>query len=104
MMLTFLAFAGTFLGMPIVTFLPVVAKSIFGLEREGLRVDDDHVRPRLGDRRAGRRGDGARGEEGEGRAEAAARVRRAAGRLRVLALAAAVAASSRSAPASASSA
>ena len=30
-LLTFLAFAGTFLGMPIVTFLPVVAKSIFGL-------------------------------------------------------------------------
>lgn len=35
MMLTFLAFAGTFLGMPIVTFLPVVAKSIFGLEAKG---------------------------------------------------------------------
>lgn len=34
-MLTFLAFAGTFLGMPIVTFLPVVAKSIFGLEAGG---------------------------------------------------------------------
>lgn len=34
-MLTFLAFAGTFLGMPIVTFLPVVAKSIFGLEARG---------------------------------------------------------------------
>jgi len=34
-MLTFLAFAGTFLGMPIVTFLPVVAKSIFGLEAKG---------------------------------------------------------------------
>ena len=33
LMLTFLAFAGTFLGMPIVTFLPVVAKSIFGLTR-----------------------------------------------------------------------
>jgi MFS family permease len=29
LMLTFLAFAGTFLGMPIVTFLPVVAKVIF---------------------------------------------------------------------------
>jgi MFS family permease len=35
MLLTFLAFAGTFLGMPIVTFLPVVAKSIFGLEAKG---------------------------------------------------------------------
>jgi predicted MFS family arabinose efflux permease len=35
LMLTFLAFAGTFLGMPIVTFLPVVAKSIFGLEAKG---------------------------------------------------------------------
>jgi predicted MFS family arabinose efflux permease len=35
MMLTFLAFAGTFLGMPIVTFLPVVAKTIFGLEAKG---------------------------------------------------------------------
>jgi len=29
LVLTFLAFAGTFLGMPIVTFLPVVAKKIF---------------------------------------------------------------------------
>jgi len=35
LMLTFLAFAGTFLGMPIVTFLPVVAKSIFGLKANG---------------------------------------------------------------------
>lgn len=35
MLLTFLAFAGTFLGMPIVTFLPVVAKSIFGLGANG---------------------------------------------------------------------
>ncbi|HYI13039.1 MAG TPA: MFS transporter [Thermoanaerobaculia bacterium] len=33
--LTFLAFAGTFLGMPIVTFLPVVAKSIFNLNASG---------------------------------------------------------------------
>lgn len=33
--LTLLAFAGTFLGMPIVTFLPVVAKSIFGLGAKG---------------------------------------------------------------------
>lgn len=33
--LTFLSFAGTFLGMPIVTFLPVVAKSIFGLKANG---------------------------------------------------------------------
>ena len=33
--LTFLAFAGTFLGMPIVTFLPVVARSIFGLGARG---------------------------------------------------------------------
>lgn len=33
--LTFLAFAGTFLGMPIITFLPVVAKSIFGLQANG---------------------------------------------------------------------
>jgi MFS family permease len=30
MLLTFLSFAGTFLGMPIVTFMPVVAKVIFG--------------------------------------------------------------------------
>ena len=30
LLLTFLAFVGTFLGMPIVTFLPVVAKTIFG--------------------------------------------------------------------------
>lgn len=35
LVLTFLAFAGTFLGMPIVTFLPVVAKSIFGLQARG---------------------------------------------------------------------
>lgn len=35
MMLTFLAFAGTFLGMPIVTFLPVVARSIFSLGAGG---------------------------------------------------------------------
>ena len=35
MKLTFLAFAGTFLGMPIITFLPVVAKSIFGLKANG---------------------------------------------------------------------
>jgi predicted MFS family arabinose efflux permease len=34
-LLTFLAFAGTFLGMPIITFLPVVAKSIFGLGANG---------------------------------------------------------------------
>lgn len=34
-LLTFLAFAGTFLGMPIVTFLPVVAKTIFGLGANG---------------------------------------------------------------------
>jgi MFS family permease len=33
--LTFLAFAGTFLGMPIVTFLPVVAREIFGLNAGG---------------------------------------------------------------------
>lgn len=33
--LTFLAFAGTFLGMPIVTFLPVVARSIFSLNAGG---------------------------------------------------------------------
>ncbi|MFP5247401.1 MAG: MFS transporter, partial [Thermoanaerobaculia bacterium] len=35
LVLTFLAFAGTFLGMPIVTVLPVVAKSIFGLGAKG---------------------------------------------------------------------
>jgi predicted MFS family arabinose efflux permease len=33
--LTFLAFAGTFLGMPIVTFLPVVAREIFNLRADG---------------------------------------------------------------------
>lgn len=33
--LTFLAFAGTFLGMPIVTFMPVVAKSFFQLDARG---------------------------------------------------------------------
>jgi MFS family permease len=35
LVLTFLAFAGTFLGMPIVTFLPVVAREIFGLGANG---------------------------------------------------------------------
>jgi len=35
LVLTFLAFAGTFIGMPLVTFLPVVAKSIFGLGAKG---------------------------------------------------------------------
>lgn len=35
LLLTFLALAGTFLGMPIVTFMPVVAKSIFGLNASG---------------------------------------------------------------------
>jgi predicted MFS family arabinose efflux permease len=34
-LLTFLAFAGTFLGMPIITFLPLVAKSIFKLGANG---------------------------------------------------------------------
>ena len=33
--LTFLAFAGTFLGMPMVTFLPVVARSIFAMGATG---------------------------------------------------------------------
>jgi len=35
LMLTFLAFAGTFIGMPLVTFLPVVAKSIFAIGAKG---------------------------------------------------------------------
>lgn len=35
MLLTFLAFAGTFLGMPIVTFMPVVAKEVFALDATG---------------------------------------------------------------------
>ncbi len=35
LLLTFLAFVGTFLGMPIVTFLPVVARSIFKLGATG---------------------------------------------------------------------
>jgi predicted MFS family arabinose efflux permease len=33
--LTFLAFAGTFLGMPVVTFMPVVAREIFNLQATG---------------------------------------------------------------------
>jgi predicted MFS family arabinose efflux permease len=33
--LTFLAFAGTFIGMPLVTFLPVVAKSVFAMGAKG---------------------------------------------------------------------
>ena len=35
LLLTFLSFAGTFLGMPIVTFMPVVARSIFALGATG---------------------------------------------------------------------
>jgi len=35
LVLTFLAFAGTFLGMPIVTFMPVVATSFFSLNAKG---------------------------------------------------------------------
>lgn len=35
LLLTFLAFAGTFLGMPIVTFMPVVAREIFKLDASG---------------------------------------------------------------------
>ena len=35
LILTFLAFAGTFLGMPIVTFMPVVARSIFKMNATG---------------------------------------------------------------------
>jgi predicted MFS family arabinose efflux permease len=35
-LLTFLSFAGTFLGMPLFTMMPVVAKSIFGLGPRGL--------------------------------------------------------------------
>ncbi|HEX9407239.1 MAG TPA: MFS transporter [Thermoanaerobaculia bacterium] len=38
LLLTFLAFAGTFLGMPMFTMLPVVAKSIFGLGPRGLSL------------------------------------------------------------------
>jgi predicted MFS family arabinose efflux permease len=36
LMLTFLSFAGTFLGMPLFTMMPVVAKSIFHLGPQGL--------------------------------------------------------------------
>lgn len=35
MLLTFLAFAGTFLGMPMVTFMPVVARTIFSMNASG---------------------------------------------------------------------
>jgi len=38
LLLTFLAFVGTFLGMPLFTMLPVVAKSVFGLGPRGLSV------------------------------------------------------------------
>ena len=38
LLLTFLAFAGTFLGMPLFTMLPVVAKSVFGLGPRGLSL------------------------------------------------------------------
>ncbi len=38
LLLTFLAFAGTFLGMPIVTFMPVVAREIFKMNASGYAV------------------------------------------------------------------
>jgi len=38
LLLTFLAFAGTFLGMPLFTLLPVVAKKTFGLGAQGLSL------------------------------------------------------------------
>jgi predicted MFS family arabinose efflux permease len=38
LLLTFLSFVGTFLGMPLFTLLPVVAKSVFGLGPRGLSV------------------------------------------------------------------
>ncbi|MBV9070493.1 MAG: MFS transporter, partial [Acidobacteria bacterium] len=38
LLLTFLSFAGTFLGMPLFTMMPVVAKSIFKLGPQGLSV------------------------------------------------------------------
>jgi predicted MFS family arabinose efflux permease len=38
MLLTFLAFVGTFLGMPLFTMLPVVAKDVFGLGPRGLSM------------------------------------------------------------------
>ncbi|HXH92696.1 MAG TPA: MFS transporter [Thermoanaerobaculia bacterium] len=38
LMLTFLSFAGTFLGMPLFTMMPVVAKSIFHLGPQGLSI------------------------------------------------------------------
>jgi predicted MFS family arabinose efflux permease len=38
LLLTFLSFAGTFLGMPLFTLLPVVAKTIFGLGPRGLSL------------------------------------------------------------------
>jgi predicted MFS family arabinose efflux permease len=38
LLLTFLAFAGTFLGMPLFTMMPVVAKSIFNLGPQGLSL------------------------------------------------------------------
>lgn len=38
LLLTFLAFAGTFLGMPLFTMLPVVARKTFGLGPQGLSL------------------------------------------------------------------
>lgn len=38
LLLTFLAFVGTFLGMPLFTMLPVVAKDVFGLGPRGLSI------------------------------------------------------------------
>jgi predicted MFS family arabinose efflux permease len=38
LLLTFLAFAGTFLGMPLFTMLPVVAKTVFNLGPRGLSM------------------------------------------------------------------
>jgi predicted MFS family arabinose efflux permease len=38
LLLTFLSFAGTFLGMPLFTMMPVVAKSVFNLGPQGLSL------------------------------------------------------------------
>jgi MFS family permease len=89
--LTFLAFAGTFLGMPIITFLPVVAKSIFGLKANGYAwmMTTYGLGSVTGALFVAATVHAAR--KGTDGAHAAARVRVAADRLRVFTLAAALA-------------
>ncbi len=52
---TLLGFIGAFLGLPLLTFLPVIVKDVFHAGRRFLFAADDLFRRRRGDRRADRR-------------------------------------------------